>query len=95
MSVLLISFFLASSMSAHPRPTQHTEQATIRWGMHTGARYTALLLTLLCEGDDALGNGLPDSVDLRSLTTTLHPDTDVHLSKMEGHQFTRGLPPYG
>ena len=36
-----------------------------------------LIDVLLVVGDDGLGDGLTDSVDLRGVTTTANTDTDV------------------
>merc|ERR550537_1993888 len=44
----------------------------------------SLINVLLVVCNDSLGNSLADSVDLRGVTTTLHPDADVHNAEHVG-----------
>ena len=53
----------------------------------------ACILTLLVVGNNALGDGLTDGVDLRRGTAALHADTDINLiiRRMQvrtGNQYT-------
>lgn len=41
-----------------------------------------MLLTLLVEGDEGLGDGLADGVDLGDMTTTVDADTNVDTSEL-------------
>ena len=42
-------------------------------------RYKKNKLTLLVERDESLGDRLPDGVDLRSVSTTLDLDANIHI----------------
>lgn len=50
-----------------------------------------LIHVLLVIGDDGLGDGLTDGVDLRGLTTTGDANTDVDTSELVGADDQEGL----
>lgn len=50
-----------------------------------------LINVLLVVGDQRLGNGLTDSVDLRSVTTTGDADTDVDVGELVEADNQEGL----
>ena len=50
-----------------------------------------LIDVLLVVGDDGLGDGLTDGVDLRSVTTTSDADTDVDTGELVNADDQEGL----
>jgi len=62
--------------------------------LHQGALQLVLAVlidVLLVVGDDALGNGLSDGVDLRGVTTTGDSDSDVDAGELVGAYYEEGL----
>ncbi len=76
--------FASEFLGLAPSRVSHQHGSVISHQNFFDVTFRLFVHEFLIEGDDAFADGLANSVDLGSVTTTSYPDSDIKLGKTLG-----------